>query len=82
MAGNDERRELVPVAIAAVVLVIGIFFIWSDIRSDAPSRYDDMTTSAVVLRAGAVLTPSTPPSDLVVPQTMPASEPSTVGRVR
>lgn len=82
MAGNDERRELVPVAIAAVVLVIGIFFIWSDIRSDAPGRYDDMTTSAVVLRAGAVLTPSTPPSDLAVPQTVPASEPSTVGRVR
>jgi hypothetical protein len=79
MAGKDERRELVPVAIAAVVLVIGIFFIWSDIRSDAPSRDDDIATSAVVSRAGAVLMPSMPPSDLVAPQTAPAFEHSTVG---
>jgi hypothetical protein len=82
MPGNDERRELIPVTIAAIIVAIGAFFVWSDIRSDAPSHTDDITTSAVVSRAGAVLTPSAPPFDLAVPQTVQVSEPSTVGRVR
>jgi hypothetical protein len=35
-----------------------------------------------VSRAGAIATPSEPPAHLVVPQTMLASEPSTVGRAK
>jgi hypothetical protein len=81
MNANDERRELVPVTIAAIVLVIGIFFMWSDLRDDTLAHGDDVITSAVVSRAGATLIiPGQPPSHLVVPQTMPASESSTVGR--
>jgi hypothetical protein len=81
MPAKDERRELVPVIIATVILAIGVFFIWSDLRDDALGRGDGMITSAVVSRAGATVTQSEPPSHLVAPQTMPASEPSTVGRV-
>ncbi len=40
-----------------------------------------MITSAVVSRAGVMVTPSELPTQLVMPQTAPASEPSTVGRV-
>jgi len=80
MPTKDERRELVPVIIATIVAAIGAFCLWSDLRNDSMGRGDGMITSAVVSRAGAIVTPSGPPAELVVPQTMPASEPSTVGR--
>jgi hypothetical protein len=80
MSRGDERRELVPVIIAIVVLAIGTFFIWSDIRADTRSLADDAITTAVVTRAGATLIPSAAPSHLVVPQTTPVAVPSTVGR--
>ncbi len=80
MAGKGELRELIPVIIATVVLAIGVFFMWSDLRDDAPSRADDIITSAVVSRAGAMLIPSAPPPQLAAPQTTAASEHSTVGR--
>ena len=80
MPANDDRRELVPVTIAAVVAAIGMLCLWSDLRSDVQGRGDPMSTSAVVSRAGAIVTPSEPPAHLVVPQTVPAAGPSTVGR--
>jgi hypothetical protein len=80
MPTRDERRELVPVIIATIVAAIGAFCLWSDLRSDSMGRGEGMITSAVVSRAGAIVTPSEPPAQLVVPQTRPASEPSTVGR--
>lgn len=82
MPAHDERRELVPATIAAIVAAIGAFFLWSDLKSDARGRGDPMITSAVVSRAGAILTPSDPPAHLVVPQTVPAAAPSTVGRAK
>ena len=80
MPARDERRELIPVVIATVVLAIGLFFIWSDIRDGAPGVDDNMITSSVVARAGATLTPAEAPTRLVVPQTTFVSSPSTVGR--
>ena len=77
---KDERRELVPVIIATIVAAIGAFCLWSDLRNDSMGRGDGMITSAVVSRAGAIVTPSEPPAQLVVPQTVPVSEPLTVGR--
>jgi hypothetical protein len=68
----DERRELVPVTIAIVVAAIGGFFLWSDLKGDSSGRGDGMITSAVVSRAGAIITPSEPPSHLVVPRTVPS----------
>ena len=80
MSRRDERRELVPVIIATVVLAIGTFFIWSDIRADTRSVADDAITTAVVTRAGATLVPSPMPTDLVAPRTTPVSAASTVGQ--
>ena len=80
MPTKDEPRELVPVIIASIVAAIGAFCLWSDLRSDSLGRGDGMITSAVVSRAGAIVTPSEPPTQLVVPRTVTASEPSTVGR--
>lgn len=82
MPANDQRQELVPVTIAALVAAIGIVWLWSDLRNDSLGRGDPVITSAVVSRAGAILIPSEPPAHLVVPQTVPASEPSTVGRAK
>jgi hypothetical protein len=72
MAVKDERRELVPVIIATIVAAMGAFCLWSDLRNDSLGRGDGMITSAVVSRAGAIVTPSEPPAHLVVPQTVPA----------
>ena len=80
MPAKDERRELVPVIIAGIVAAIGVFCLWSDLRSDSLGRGDGMITSAVVSRAGVIVTPSELPHHLAVPQTLPASESSTVGR--
>jgi hypothetical protein len=80
MPAKDERRELVPVIIATIVAALGVFCLWSDLRSDSLGRGDGMITSATVSRAGVVVTPTERPVHLVVPQTEPASESSTVGR--
>jgi hypothetical protein len=79
MPAENERRELVPVIIAAIVAAIGVFCLWSDLRNDSLDHGDGMITSAVASRAGATVAPSQPPAHLVVPQTVSASEPSTVG---
>lgn len=79
MPAKDERRELVPVIIAAIVAAIGVFFLWSDLRNDTLGHGDGMITSAVASRAGATVAPSEPPAHLAAPQTVPASEPSKLG---
>jgi hypothetical protein len=71
MPAKHERRELIPVIVAAMVAAIGACCLWSDLRNDARDRGDGMITSAVVSRAGAIMTPSEPPAHLVVPQTVP-----------
>ena len=73
MPADDERRELVPGIIATIVAAIGAFFLWSDLRSDSQDRGDGMTTSAIVSRAGATMTPSEPPAHLVAPRTVPGT---------
>ena len=70
MPAKHERRELVPVIIAVAVAAIGAFCLWSDLNSDPLDRGDGMITSAVVSRAGATMTPSEPPTHLVVPETV------------
>jgi hypothetical protein len=82
MPAKDERRELVPLITAVIVAVIGAFCLWSDLRNDSLGRGEGMITSAVVSRAGAIATPSEAPAHLVVPQTVLATEPSTVGRAK
>jgi hypothetical protein len=81
MPAEDERRELIPVIIAGVVAVVGLFCLWSDLRDDSLGRGDGMITSAVATRAGVIVTPSEPPTRLGMPQTAPAFESATVGRV-
>jgi hypothetical protein len=77
MPAKDERRELVPVLIAGMVAAIGAFCLWSDLKGDALDRGDGTITSAVVSRAGAIMTPSEPRADLVVPRTVPGGGPGT-----
>jgi hypothetical protein len=77
----DPRRDLISVSIAVIVAVVGIFFLWADLRSDPRGHGDGMITSVVLERAGVIVTPSEPPAHLVVPATVPSSERSTVGRV-
>jgi hypothetical protein len=72
MPFKHERPDLVPVATAIMVVAIGAFFLWSDLKNDALGSGDGMITSAVVSRAGAIMTPSEPPAHLVVPQTVPS----------
>jgi hypothetical protein len=79
MPAKDERRELVPVTIATIVVAIGVLCLWSDLRNDPLAQGDGMITSAVVLRAGATMAKSEPPAHLAAPQTVLASEPSKVG---
>jgi hypothetical protein len=81
MPAEDERRELIPVIIAGIVAAVGLFCLWSDLRDDSLGRGDGMITSAVATRAGMIVTPSEPPTRLAMPETAPASELSTVGRV-
>jgi hypothetical protein len=80
MPGQDERRELVPVTIAAIVAAISVLFLWSDLKNDSPGQGDGMITSAVVFRAGATVAPTEPPAHLAVPQTVLASGPAKIGR--
>ena len=74
MPAQEERRELVPVIVAGLVAVIGVFCLWSDLKNDSADRGDGMITSAVVSRAGAIMTPSEPPTHLSVPQTVPSRD--------
>ena len=68
-----------PMIIASIVGAIGVFFLWSDLRNESRGSGDGMITSTIVWRAGATMTPSAG-AYLLAPQTVPASESSTVGR--
>ena len=71
MPPEDERRELVPVIIAAIVAAIGGFCLWSDLKNDSLGRGDGIITSAVVSRAGAIMhSIGTARTHLVAPQTV------------
>jgi hypothetical protein len=74
MSARDERRELIPVIIATLVAALGVFCLWSDLRTDSLGRGDGMITSAITSRAGATVTPTEPPVHLMVPQSVPAPE--------
>jgi hypothetical protein len=72
---QEQRADLIPMAIAAVVAAVGIVaLVWLDFDpgSDLPSADDGMTTASAVSRAGAIATPSEPPIHLQKPQTVPA----------
>jgi hypothetical protein len=60
MPANNERRELVAMIITTIVVAIGAFCMWSDLKSDSLGRGDGMITSAVVSRAGAIVVQSEP----------------------
>jgi hypothetical protein len=81
MPAEDERRDVVPVIIAGIVAAVGLFCLWADLRDDSLGHGEGMITSAVVSRTGVIVTPSEPPTRLIMPQTTSASESSTVGRV-
>jgi heme/copper-type cytochrome/quinol oxidase subunit 4 len=58
-----RRGELVPMAVSAVVAVIGIvalFFMHLDSRNDVQRNGISMITSAVVYGAGATALPTDP----------------------
>jgi hypothetical protein len=74
MPAKNERRELVPVVIAALVAAIGVFCLWSDLKNDNLGNSDGIITSAVVLRAGATITRSEPPPHVAAPQTVLSRE--------
>jgi hypothetical protein len=73
MPAQDEHRELIPVIIATLVAGIGAFCMWSDLKNDGLDRNDEIITSAVVSRAGAIMIPSEPPVHLFVPQSVKAT---------
>jgi hypothetical protein len=71
---EEPRAELIPMAIAAMVAAAGIVaLVWLDFSpgSDSRSGEDGMTTATAVSRAGAIATPSEPPTRLEMPQTVP-----------
>ncbi|WP_213741859.1 hypothetical protein [Bradyrhizobium sp. dw_411] len=82
MPVKHERRELIPVIIATVVAALGAFCLWSDLRSDPQGHGDGMITSAIATKAGASVTPTELPVHMVVPQTVPVHESTTVGLAR
>ncbi len=84
MPASDERRELIPVTVAAIVAAISVAWLWSDLRSEPGGGDDPSITSAVLSRAGATVIPSERPAHLVVPLTVPVGETSTstVGRAK
>jgi hypothetical protein len=75
--GRTEMHEIA----ARLVATVGAFFLWSDLRNDSPVRGDGMITTTAVSRAGAIVAASEPPAHLVVQRTVPASEPSPIGRL-
>ncbi|SDR95765.1 hypothetical protein [Bradyrhizobium canariense] len=74
---NNNRNDLVPMAIAALIAAAGVVAIFlMDFRTDGNSQgADGMITASVVSRAGAVATPSEPAPHVAAPQTMSARTP-------
>jgi hypothetical protein len=69
---QDPREDVIPMAIAAMVAAAGIVaLVWLDFGPGSDSHGDDgMTTASAVSRAGAIATPSEPPTRLQKPQTV------------
>ena len=62
-AHGKNRRDLVPMAAAAVVAAVGIaalVFMEVGLKDDVPRNSISMSTTAVVDRAGATARPSDP----------------------
>jgi hypothetical protein len=64
---KDEGGEIRSAVIATIIVAIGAFCLWFDLRSDALGHGDGNITSAVVYQAGATTTPSEPAARLIVP---------------
>jgi hypothetical protein len=69
---QDQREDLIPMAIAAMVAAAGIVaLVWLDFGPGSDPHGDDgITTASAVSRAGAFVTPSEPPSRLQKPETV------------
>jgi hypothetical protein len=69
---QDPREDLIPMAIAVMVAAAGIVALaWLDFGPGSDSHGDDgLTTATAVSRAGAIVTPSEPPTRLQKPQTI------------
>ena len=73
---KDQHRELMPMAIAALVAVASVIaLLLLDFGPNSrQGNADGMITSAVLTRAGATATPSEKPTDIAAPATIAASE--------
>jgi len=71
-----QHRELVPMAIAALVAAMSVTaLLLLDFRpGNSQGNADGMITSAVLTRAGAIATPSEKPIDIAAPRTIAVSE--------
>ena len=73
---KDQHRELMPMAIAALVAVASVtaLLLLDFGPNSLPGNADGMITSAVLTRAGAIATPSEKPADIAAPETIAVSE--------
>jgi hypothetical protein len=75
---KDQHAELIPMAIAALVAIVGIAsLVLLDFGpNNSQGSADGMITSAVLSRAGATAIPSEKPIDIAAPKTIAVSAPS------
>ena len=73
---KDQHKELMPMAIAALVAAASVtaLLLLDFGPNSARGNADGMITSAVLTRAGAVATPSEKPTGIAAPATIAASE--------
>jgi hypothetical protein len=73
---KDQHRELMPMAIAALVAVASVtaLLLLDFGPNSSRGNADGMITSAVLTRAGAIATPSEKPTDIAAPATIVVSE--------
>jgi hypothetical protein len=73
---KDQHPELIRMAIAALVAVASVtaLLLLDFVPNNSQGSADGMITSAVLSRAGATVTPSEKPVDIVAPQTIAVSE--------
>jgi hypothetical protein len=69
---KDQHADLVPMAIAALIAVVGVtaLVLLESGSGSAQGSGDGMITSAVLARAGAIVTPSVKPTDIAAPETV------------
>jgi hypothetical protein len=73
---KDQHRELMPMAIAALVAAASVtaLLLLDFGANSSQGNADGMITSAVLTRAGAIATPSEKPTDIAAPDTIAVSE--------